>query len=181
MWLDRKLVGLALAGLALVGGGIFWYRTAGQPQTQVEILSAQTESDVSNTIYVDISGAVNQPGVYQLPAGSRVEDALQAAEGLAETASTKWIESNLNRAMVLTDGVKLYIPQIQDTLVETGNEKISLNSASKSELESLSGIGPVTAEKIIAGRPYQSIEELVNKKIVGQKTFTTIKNAISVW
>ena len=192
-WLEenRMLVILALVGLIIFGAGLFWLKTSGQPQTQVEILSASTEQNQSKDIYIDVSGAVNQPGVYQLGLGSRVEDALRAAGGLSEGASTQWIATNLNRAMVLVDGAKIYIPSQSETqssnagasssLVKTLGEKINLNSASQSELESLTGVGPVTAVKIISGRPYQTIEELVSKKILGQKTFDKLKDQLAVW
>lgn len=188
---NRWLVILALAGLIIFGSGLFWLKTSGQPQTQVEILSASTEQTNAKSIYIDVSGAVNKPGVYQLELGSRVEDALRAAGGFTEGASTKWIETNLNRAMILVDGAKIYIPsqsEIQtnsagasSSLVKTISEKVNLNSASQSELETLTGVGPVTAVKIISGRPYQTIEELVSKKILGQKTFDKLKDQLAVW
>lgn len=192
-WLKENhwLVVLALVGLIIFGSGLFWLKTSDQPQTQVEILSASTEQSQTKDIYVDISGAVSSPGVYQLMLGSRVEDALQAAGGVIGDANTKWVATNLNRAMVLVDGAKIYIPSQSETqsdnrgasnsLMKTGNEKFNLNSASQAELESLAGIGPITAEKIISGRPYQTIEELVNHKILGQKSFDKIKDQLTVW
>lgn len=180
---NRWLVMLALGGLIIFGSGLFWLKTSGLPRTQVEILSASTEQTNAKSIYIDVSGAVNKPGVYQLELGSRVEDALRAAGGFTEGASTKWIETNLNRAMILVDGAKIYIPDAgaSSSLVKTISEKINLNSASQSELETLAGIGPVTAVKIISGRPYQTIEELVSKKILGQKTFDKLKDQLAVW
>ncbi len=192
-WLDRNRLGvvLALVGLILLGAGWFWLKTGFKSENKVEILSASTEQKTTKTIYIDISGAVNAPGVYQLEPGSRVDDAIKKAGGLATDANFKWIETNLNRASVLSDGAKLYIPsqsEVQVTnagasgsLVKTSNEKININSATQSELEALAGIGPVTAGKIINGRPYQNVEELVTKKIVGQKVFDNIKNQLSVW
>ena len=188
---NRLPVILGLAGLIIFGAGLFWLKTGGQPQTQVEILSASTEQTNTKDIYIDVSGAVNQPGVYRLPSGSRVADALTQAGGLAEGANSQWIATNLNRAMVLVDGAKIYIPSQSETqssnagasssLVKTTSEKININSASQSELESLTGIGPVTAVKIISGRPYQTIEELVSKKILGQKTFDKLKDQLALW
>ncbi len=185
-WLEhnRLIVILALVGVIIVGAGLFWLKTSSQPETKVEILSASTEQKQTKDIYVDISGAVNKPGVYQFEAGSRVEDVLQAAGGLSTAANTKWVDTNLNRALVLVDGAKIYIPSVDESnqsSVKITSEKININSASKSELELLIGVGPVTAEKIISGRPYQTIEELVSKKIIGQKSFAKIKDQLAVW
>lgn len=181
-WLEENKfsVILALVGVIILGAGVFWWKTSQEPETRVEILSASTEQIQTKDIYVDISGAVNKPGVYQFKVGSRVEDALQVAGGLASNANTEWIESSLNRAAILTDGQKLYIPSNSDS-VKIISEKVNINSASRSEIESLTGVGPVTTEKIISGRPYQTIEELVSKKILGQKIFAKIKDQLSVW
>lgn len=188
-WLEhnRLIIILALVGIVILGAGIFWLKTSSQPETKVEILSASTDNTeqiLTKDIYIDISGAVNKPGIYKLKLGSRIEDALQMAGGIASDANSEWVETNLNRAAVLIDGQKIYIPNTLSTPLSTVkiiSEKININSASKAELESLTGVGPVTAEKIISGRPYQTVEELVSKKIMGQKTFAKIKNQLSVW
>ena len=185
-WLnDFKLESiLALVGLILVGAGVFWWRVGNQPETKVEVLSASDSAESSNTIYVDISGSVVKPGVYGLSAGSRVEDAIEAAGSFRPGANLDWVAANLNRAMPLTDGAKVYIPSIEDTsseVMKTTSEKIGINSAAKSDLESLPGIGPVTAEKIISNRPYQTIEELLSKKAMGQKLFDSLEGRLSLW
>ena len=186
-WLEhnRLIIILGLVGLTILGAGIFWHKTNHEPETKVEILSASAnsiEQKPSKDIYIDISGAVNKPGVYQLKAGSRVENALQIAGGIASNANTGWIDSSLNRASVLIDGQKLYIPTNSNSNpVKITSEKININSASRLELESLTGVGPVTAEKIISSRPYQTIDELVSRKIISQKTFAKIKDQLSVW
>jgi len=166
-----------LVGAALIGSGVFMTRTAEQPR--VEVLSAT----ISAELVVDIGGEVVRPGVYKLPVGSRIEDALRVAEGLTVGADTDYINKYLNRAAKLSDGQKLYIPhksEARSTKSET-NSKISINSASQGELEGLPGIGPVTAGKIIAGRPYQNISELIEKRIVGQKLYDQIKDLVSIW
>ena len=166
-----------LVGAALIGSGVFMTRTAEQPR--VEVLSAT----ISAELVVDIGGEVVRPGVYKLPVGSRIEDALRVAEGLTVGADTDYINKYLNRAAKLSDGQKLYIPhksEARSTKSET-NSKISINSASQGELEGLPGIGPVTAGKIIAGRPYQNISELIEKRIVGQKLYDQIKDLVSTW
>ena len=93
-----------LVGAALIGSGVFMTRTAEQPG--VEVLSAT----ISAELVVDIGGEVVRPGVYKLPVGSRIEDALRVAEGLTVGADTNYIEKYLNRAAKVSDGQKLYIP-----------------------------------------------------------------------
>lgn len=167
--------------------------------------SEYSKSAVSKGLAVDISGAVALPGLYYLPVGSRVEEALLAAGGLTADADSVWAGKNINRAMKVTDGMKLYIPlEIEtshngdsvrrvvntshnlDAVVATPGTSsqngvlVSINSASQSELESLSGVGPVTAQKIMMNRPYGAIEDLVTKKAVGQSLFEKIRLQISL-
>ena len=89
----------------------------------------------------------------------------------------------------MTDGLKIYIPrdgeEVQQVQAQaenntSGTDLININSASGTELESLAGVGVVTAQKIIDGRPYGSVEELLDKKIVGNATFEKIKTSISI-
>lgn len=142
----------------------------------------------TGTIVVDVEGAVVRPGVYSIAAGSRVADAISAAGGLAETADTDQFSKTVNRAMKLTDGAKLYVPKTGEALQEntsyTGSSQqtglVSVNTASESELDALPGVGPATAAKIIANRPYQTLEELVSKKALGPALFEKLKNNLSL-
>ncbi len=179
-WVEahRWAVLLALVGAILIGAGVFWGRT-GQ-ESEVRILSGVSESSTSAELIVDIGGKVARPGVYKLPIGSRIEDALRAAGGEAEGADTNYIEKYLNKAAKVSDGQKIYIPQKSEARSQE-SVTVNINSASQGELEALPGIGPVMAGKIMAGRPYQNISELVERKIVGQKIYDQIKDQISVW
>ncbi|MFH1536219.1 MAG: helix-hairpin-helix domain-containing protein [Patescibacteria group bacterium] len=154
----------------------------------------QIQSGVSTNgkeIVIDIEGAVSKPGVYNLPLNSRFQDALVASGGLAKDANRTWVEQNLNLAQPLKDGVKIYIPKIGDDgqagssatvlNVSSSIDSISINSASEGELDNLPGIGPVTAQKIINNRPYNSIEDLLTKKVVGEKIFGQIRERITVY
>lgn len=143
-------------------------------------------------VTVDVSGAVEKPGVYDLPSDARVQDALIAAGGMSTEADREKISKGLNLAAKLTDGGKIYIPKMgEEALASSGQTvlgsttvssgTININTASASELDKLQGVGQVTAEKIISNRPYGSIEELVSKKIIGQKVFEQIKGKISVY
>ena len=110
-----------------------------------------------------------------------------------------YVTKNLNLAIKVTDGTKIYIPKIGETETESitplrsamqnfggqagimSNAQININTSSELELDSLPGIGPVTVQKIINSRPYSSIDELLSKKIVGSKVFEEIREKISVY
>lgn len=147
-------------------------------------------------IIVDVEGAVLKPGVYKLPADARVQDALIAAGGMSEEADQEKVAKAMNLAGRITDGGKIYIPLIGDTagaaqggstdgsgqnVMGQMSGSININTASATELDSLSGVGPATAEKIIANRPYEKPEDLVTKKAVGQSVYEKIKERISVY
>lgn len=149
----------------------------------------QTEA---KTMLVDIEGAVVRPGVYKLPLESRIQDGLVSAGGLSAQADRKYIAKNFNLATKLTDGAKIYVPNISEavagaSVLNASSEGvvvgalININTASQSQLEELPGIGPVTAQKIITGRPYVSVDELLSKKIVGSKVFDQIKDKITIY
>lgn len=136
----------------------------------------------ASMVAVDVEGAVNHPGLYSLPAGSRIEDAILAAGGLSTKADLAILAKTINRAAKVVDGGKLYIPLQGDTLQKPSGQSIfiSINSASESELESLPGVGPVTAKKIIDNRPYQTLEELVSTKALGQSLFDKLKDKLTL-
>lgn len=174
-----------LFGMAIIGIGVFILRTA-NGQDRVEIISAAGEATFSGKIIVDVEGGVVNPGVYDLPRDTRVETAISKAGGLSGEADINWVEANINRAKELQDGEKIYIPKIIDNqesekVKDTVKSKISINKASESELDTLPGVGPVTAGKIISGRPYQRLEELLERKILGQKVYEGIKDLVTLW
>lgn len=182
----RKLpVVLALSGLVLVGLGVAWWRMPAESEETVEVLSATTTATQSGRMVADVAGAVVRPGVYTLAGESRVADALAAAGGMTEEADGEWVAKYLNQADKVKDGQKIYIPSKNDqgtsSNSQTSNSKIDINTAGQGELEGLPGIGPVTAGKMIAGRPYGRAEELIEKKIVGQKVWEQIKDLVAVW
>lgn len=153
---------------------------------------SESSSSSQMLIAVDVEGAVAKPGLYKLPMGSRVEDAIAFAGGLSADADTDRIASSVNRASKISDGAKLYIPKKGDEVTRvsisssdpntlgTFGQTVNINAASQSELEALPGIGPVTAKKIISGRPYQTLEELVAKKAMSQSLFDKLRNELSL-
>jgi competence protein ComEA len=141
-------------------------------------------------IIVHITGAVPRPGVYALPQGARVQDAISASGGFLAEAE----KSQINLARLLEDGEKLDIPYIAGaspiiptpgaTVVAATTELININIASQAELESLPGIGPSTARKIIEYReahgPFLTIDDIIDVQGVGSGTFERIKDLITV-
>jgi len=136
-------------------------------------------------IVIDVEGAVLNPGVYKLTTDKRMVDALAAAGGLSSDADRDWVEKNINLAGKLKDGLKIYIPRSGEEVLSendgsgTAVSVININLASVSDLEMLPGVGEVTAKKIVDGRPYTSIDELLEKKIVGSATFEKIREKIA--
>ena len=193
-WQDRPyLISLGLAGLVVLGIGVISAAmiankmVAGEDET-VEIEKLEEAEKKDEEIYVDVGGAVMRPGIYQLTEGMRVNDVLIKAGGLAEKADREWITKNINLAQKLTDGIKIYVPFTgetdQDTVLSSQNtavDLININTASEAELDQLWGVGPATAAKIIEGRPYSSVEELLTKKIVKSNVYEQCKDKVRVY
>jgi competence protein ComEA len=152
--------------------------------------SASTSAILNGTITIDIEGAVVRPGVYEMTQGSRIEDAITKSGGLSADADTERIAKTINRAAKLTDGMKLFFPFIEGTSVPSeslqegesvvGVNGVSINSATRDELISLYGVGPATADKIITGRPYSSVEELLSRHILNSSTYTKLKDQLTL-
>lgn len=184
---------IALCGVILVGGGILAVLVSGRGEEKIEIISSEEIQETSKTIFVDIEGAVENPGVYELEKDSRLENLLVAAGGLSAEADREWMAKFLNLAQKLTDGAKIYIPKIGETSVskdiqtgqtvagETVTIKVNVNTATAAELDKLWGIGPVTAAKIIDNRPYQTVEELLTRKILKSNVYEANKDKLSVF
>jgi competence protein ComEA len=185
---------LGLIGLILVGVGTFSVLFLRQKESVVEIIPLE-ETATGSALFVDLQGAVENPGLYELPAGARVSDLLTEAGGLSAEADEEWVEKNLNLAQKLVDGIKVYIPQQgeeaplapQSTVDQVAGssasltDKVNLNTASAAQLDSLWGIGAKRAADIIASRPFQSIEELKTKKLVPSNVYERIKDQVAVY
>lgn len=149
------------------------------------------EAETKSKILVDVGGAVKMPQVVELETDSRVADAISAAGGLKDSADT----TEINQAAFLTDGEKIYIPEIGETNPSGWNpgdqnsfssslSKININTATSEELQTLNGVGPATAEKILAYRSsngsFKCIEDLKKVDGIGDKTFDKLKEQIKV-
>lgn len=180
-WLPLSLGAL---GMIFFAYGLIGLFSSNQSASEEIVFEANEGSSETKSIFIDIEGAVVRPGLYKLPADSRIQDGLVVAGGLSATADREHISKNVNLATKLVDGTKIYIPFVGEAVGGTAvpNGLININFASESQLkDGLLGVGPATAQKIIAGRPYGSVDELLTKKIVGSKVFDQIKDKVSVY
>ena len=196
-------------GLGLLVGGFFLLKPA--PQTPVKEMNLQaevaavskdssTEKEVKeekeepveqDLITVDVKGAVKAPGIYDLPVGSRVNDAVQKAGGLTEQADSK----SLNLAQKVSDEALVYVPTKGEeaasqqagsgTAYSTSKEKkVNLNKASLEELKQVKGLGGKRAQDIIdhreANGKFKSVDELKKVSGIGAKTIEKLKDYVTV-
>ncbi len=197
---NNKVFLSILLGIILVGLGVLFFREVPNlSSTKVEVLKSTTESEGSNEITVEISGAVENPGVYKISSDGRVEDLLILSGGFSTDADRTWTDKYLNRAAKVSDGQKIYIPKVGEQTLgvsanKTGGDQtissnfssengsmININTASLSELDKLPGIGQVYGQNIIDHRPYSNTEELVSKGAIKQNVFEKIKDKVSVY
>ncbi|AEF94740.1 competence protein ComEA helix-hairpin-helix repeat protein [Desulfotomaculum nigrificans CO-1-SRB] len=198
----EQIIIFIVIGVILFSAGYQWAgRRADSPVEVVGTANAvANKEEVGPVVHVD--GAVEKPGVYKLPPGSRVNDAVAQAVALPEADL-----SALNLAAPLKDGEKLVVarkgepanaPAVAQQPVRSGAAAgsaapttaqkstglININTASSAELESLPGIGPTLANRIIQHRqangPFQSIEDLKNVSGIGDKKFADLQHLITV-
>jgi len=202
--LDQRRA-IAIFAIAATALAIFFYNSAqGEAVVSYESINSRNQNTQNNQssdglrsnqpaqpseilIYIDVAGKVRNPGVYQLPEGSRVIDALAAAGGAKRGIST----SHINLARKLSDGEQIFISNKKVVLrppvggrkaIITG--KVSINSANKPELDSLPGIGPVLADRIIkyrsANGPFAAIEDLLKVSGIGESIFAKMSARLTL-
>jgi competence protein ComEA len=177
---------IGLLGLALVVYGL-WGQLVPPPAT-VEIIKTDNYA-TTEEIVVDVAGSVEKPGVYTLPKGSRIGDAVVLAGGFSALADRNWVAQTLNLASELKDAQKIYILGKEDTTPAQGKSSVAsvqsaivnINTASVAELDALPGIGAVRAQAIIDNRPYGELSELVTKAKVPQSVLDKIHDQLSVF
>jgi len=179
-------ISLILLLLILVGGALFYLRWP-RP-TPIEIIEpTPAPASTPGEIGVYVVGAVINPGVYFLPHGSRVADALEAAGGPIEEADL----ARVNLAKRVYDEEQIYVPQLGEESPPlsppSGGQaggKININTTTAAELEALPGIGPVLAQRIVdyrkANGPFAAIEDIKSVRGIGDAIFEGVKELIFV-
>lgn len=182
-----------------IGLGSIWYGFIGVLNTtQTEIVSCPDLSGAESLkleesssggcvpwgrVFIDVGGAVNSPGLYQLDVGSRIAEAINMAGGFSSLADKDFVNHQLNMAQKIADGDKVYVPfegesnksqDITGSGEPAHQEKISLNQAKQGELEGLPDVGEKRALDIIKNRPYLSLNELTEKEVIGEALYAKI-------
>ena len=190
-WGDLHYSSLQKRGLAIIAGlvilisALFVMRGSSQ-----EVVAApaplEIESISTQTLMVDVAGAVLNPGVYSLPLNARVVEAIKAAGGIKKGADT----SDINQARILKDGEQIYVYPAATSPIGNSrpairkNGPIMINRATVKEFESLDGIGPVLANRIVAFRklngPFTAVEDLLKVPGIGQSKFAQFKEKLRV-
>jgi competence protein ComEA len=189
-----EIAGLMVVLVAVLGGAGLWYaRSLPKPVTIAESGPGAAHAAVSPTsspslLIVDVAGAVRTPGVYEFAEGERVVDAIERAGGPRPKADL----SLLNLAAPLVDGTQILVPKIGPAVTGVPGETapgsatglIKINTASATELETLSGIGEVLAATIVEYRtqngPFASVDDLLDVSGIGPATLEEIRDQVTV-
>lgn len=184
---------LAMAGVvSLFAAGMLLSARSHAPARiappSTSVTPEQSLQPTTGGVFVHVAGAVRKPGLYELGPEARVADAIEAAGGALPKA---WVDS-VNLAQVLTDGMKIEVPLAGEqpapmggtTDSAAGTALVSINSAGLEELETLPGVGPVTAQAIITHReeagPFASLEGLLEVSGIGPATFAEIRPHVTL-
>ncbi|HVG87734.1 MAG TPA: helix-hairpin-helix domain-containing protein [Gaiellales bacterium] len=203
---DQLAIGLIAAGLLCVTGAGWLLLTSASAVAPSPTASdlfasispvAQASPSVApaGDLVIDVQGAVRRPGVVLLAPGARVADALAAAGGYSRRADLNAAAASLNLAALLTDGAQVYVPIIGAQAAGGGGSPssgpagggggstlVNINSATPEELEALPGIGPVTVQKIVAGRaeqPFATLEEMVEREVIDRGQLEDIRDLVT--
>ena len=201
VYLHREQIKKAALPLTVVAAVLFFWLWGMQEESaqpaeaslpveggeQTQTAAGDKTAEHTAMIYVDISGCVKEPGVYEVQEGTRVFQLIEEAGGLTENADIEGI----NRAEPLIDGQKIVIYARSGDEAESAGSgersdgRININTADSELLQEIPGVGPVTAEKIIQYREengrFAAPEEIKNVSGIGEKTYEKLANFICVY
>ena len=207
----QKIVLIIIISIITLGVAYYTYIMKTNDEFNVEEQSLEVEKDTEeennevkeekSKIIIHVSGAVVNEGIVELEEKARVADAIEAAGGVTEDAYMR----NINLASLLEDGMKVYIPTKEEVMQKEENSdyiigsnniignnnveskksgKVNINTATKEELDTLPGVGELTANKIISYREengkFKSIEEIKEVSGIGDSKFEQIKDLIEI-
>ncbi|MGT2715856.1 helix-hairpin-helix domain-containing protein [Streptococcus respiraculi] len=201
---DYKWFIVAGVGLGVILVTVFLVGQKGQTEEAIsltdfstsseQVVETPTDSQPTEKLVVDVKGAVKKPGIYHLSAGSRVQDAVEAAGGLTDAADSK----SVNLAQKVNDEGVVYVATKEEAVsvvpaanpVQVSGDKgattglVNLNTATEAELQTISGIGAKRAADIIAYREsngrFQSVDDLKNVPGIGGKSLENIRSYVTV-
>lgn len=185
----RRLAGVALV-VALAGLGIGVFATAVTPRGSSTVIAPDEGAgdDVavvaSDAIYVHILGEVREPGLYELRDGARAVDAVAAAGGFTDGADA----GGLNLARFVSDGEQIVVPAVGEVPAAApgvaGDGRVNLNTADAATLDTLPGVGPATAAKILAWRErngrFEAVDDLLDVGGIGEAKLDALRDLVTV-
>jgi competence protein ComEA len=192
----REMAALAVAAMMVVAGaGFAFWRSLPKPEpragaTPLPAITPSESPEAAGRLLVHVAGAVARPGVYEFEKGARVVDALRAAGGPVPGADV----NSINLARPLSDGERVYVPRKGEApppeaggpagTGSSAGQKVNINTATATELDSLPGVGPVLAQRIVDYRskhgPFRSVRDLMKVEGIGQKKFDALKDYVTV-
>lgn len=178
---------IATLGVVALGIGISFVTNATQTQELPAELQSTAQAQITaeltvteTLLTIQLSGGVGKPGIYSLPAGSRVIDAIMAAGGLLDGVA----DCGVNLAREIRDGEQIVLGNSCDSGSEGTSTLISLNSATAAELDALPGIGPTLAERIVSWREshggFSTVEQLNEVPGIGDKLFSGLAELVTL-